>query len=180
MGKLRKFYEKFKEVEKGFWGYIIYAILGFLFAFLFNQTLSFALNSEMPIVAVYSSSMQHDNAEKTHYEWLEKNLGYNRSFIDSWPFPKGLNVGDMPIIKGEENYNVGDIIVYKVEGLRYPIIHRIIKINEDGTFQTKGDNNFSQLPYELKVKKEQIIGRVIFIIPKIGYIRILIANVLGI
>ena len=62
-----------------------------------------------------------------------------------------------------------------------PIIHRIITINEDGTYQTKGDHNKKQLTFntdplyhtdETKIKKEQIIGKAVFKIPFLGWPKI--------
>lgn len=164
---------------KGWKGVVVYAILGIIIALLSNQTLGFVLSTDMPVVAVVSSSMQHDNEEVTHYKWLEDNLGYNRSYIDSWSVPNGFNVGDMPVIQGSSEYGVGDVIVYSRPGQSVPIIHRIIKINLDRTYQTKGDNNTGQMDYELSVGKEQIHGKAIFIIPKLGYFKVIVSKVIG-
>lgn len=169
-----------KKLTEGWIGAIFYVFLGIGLALVARQTLAFALSTEMPVVAVVSTSMQHDYAEQTHYQWLEDNLGYSESYIKSWSIPTGFLVGDMPVVKGEENYGVGDIIVYSVPNQNFPIIHRIIKINEDGTYQTKGDNNLNQLPYEFKVRKGQIYGKVVFIIPKLGYFKVMLTNILGI
>lgn len=158
---------------------LIYIYGGIILAFLAHIFLGIILSTNMPIVAVVSSSMEHEHAENYHYKWLEKNLGYNRSYIDSWPFPNGLSVGDMPIVKGSNDYKVGEIIVYDA-GQQAPIIHRIIKINPDGSYQTKGDNNPSQNSYEFSVKKEQIYGKVIFIIPKLGYFKVFVTKIIGI
>jgi len=122
--------------------------------------------------------MQHDNPEETFYGWLEDRLGYNKSYIDSWPFNNGFSVGDMPVVIGSESYNVGDVVVYDAKQAA-PIIHRIIKANDDGTYQTKGDNNPGQLAFESNIDLNQIKGKVIFIIPKIGYIKIALINLLG-
>jgi len=181
MGGRKKLKKIWKILNEGWTGNIFYAFLGLIFAFLFyNVILSTALGTKTPVVAVVSSSMQHDNPEVTHYKWLMEHFNYSREFIDSWPFPNGLNVGDMPIVKGCDKYEVGDIIVYKVPGQPAPIIHRIVKINEDGTYQTKGDNNLVQLPYEYRVKKSQIYGKVIFVIPKLGWVKVALVKILGI
>ncbi len=167
-----------KTLTNTWWGNIF---LGFLAAVIFYYViLATVLSSNTPIVAVVSNSMKHMNAEVTYYQWSEKNLDYDRNYIDSWPVSNGFAVGDMPVIKGQEKYEVGDVIVYSVEGIGAPIIHRIIKINDDGTYQTKGDNNSGQLPYESSVKPEQIKGKVIFIIPKIGYFKVLLNRWTGV
>ena len=167
-----------KILTESWWGNIL---LGFLAAVIFYYLiLSNVLSSTTPVVAVVSNSMKHINPDLTHYKWLEENLDYNRSYIDSWPISDGFSVGDMPVVKGQDSYEVGEVIVYSVKGVNAPIIHRIIKINDDGTYQTKGDNNFGQLNYEYSVSLEQIKGKVIFIIPKIGYFKVLINRVFGV
>lgn len=173
---------KFKILPKfltdTWWGNII---LGFAAALIFYYViLSLLLSSNTPVVAVVSGSMEHDESvDADHYGWLEENLGYNKTYIDSWPIKNGFNVGDMPIVKGRDKYEVGEVIVYSVQGVKAPIIHRIIKINDDGTYQTKGDNNNAQNFYEFSVRKEQIKGEVIFIIPKIGYFKVLFNKLFG-
>ncbi|MDI6798717.1 MAG: signal peptidase I [Candidatus Aenigmarchaeota archaeon] len=177
MAGLRK---TWKKLTQGWFGYIFYAVLGIVIAFLVNQTLGFALTTDLPVVAVVTSSMEHDaSTEINHYQWLEKNLGYNRSYIDSWPIATGFSIGDLPIVQGSGNYSVGDVIVYSVPGQRVPVIHRIIKINPDGSYMTKGDHNPSLLPFEHSVKKEWVHGKVIFIIPKLGYFKVIVSRLLG-
>lgn len=182
-----------KVLSNTWWGNIF---LGFLAAVIFYYViLANVLSSDTPVVAVVSSSMEHKNPEVTHYQWLEKNMGYTKDYINSWPVQNGFLVGDMPIVSGgvpltgfftgnggnnQEKYKIGDVIVYSVNGVNAPIIHRIIKTNNDGTYQTKGDNNSGQLSYEFNVKPEQIKGKVIFIIPKIGYFKVVINRLFGV
>lgn len=166
----------------GIVGNIFYSVLGILIAVIFYFIiLRCALSTDLPMVAVVSNSMKHTSTlQYTHYEWLDTNLGYNRSYVDSWPIKGGFSMGDMPVIRGVEEYKVGDIIVYTVPGVGAPIIHRIIKINSDGTYQTKGDNNNGQWNYELSVKTEQVHGKVIFVVPFVGYVKVLFNKLLGI
>lgn len=164
------------RLTEGWIGSVFYIFLGVGLALVAKQMLAFGLSTDMPVVAVVSQSMQHDRAQQTYYGWLENNLGYGQDYIKSWPVPTGFFVGDMPIVQGAGEYNVGDVIVYSVPGQSYPIIHRIIKMNDDGTYQTKGDNNLQQLPYEFHISGEQIHGRVIFIIPKLGYFKVILTN----
>jgi len=157
-------------------------LLGVLVAVVFYYViLSTLLSTSTPVVAVLSGSMEHTaTLETTYYKWLEQNLGYNKTYIDSWPVHDGLNVGDMPIVKGEREYKIGDVIIYSVVGSDAPIIHRIITINNDGSYQTKGDNNDRQNNYEFHVKPDQIKGKVIFIIPKVGYFKVLLNKLVGV
>jgi len=168
-----------KILTETWWGN---ALLGVLFAALFYFVILRAvLGTDLPMVAVVSNSMKHESTmQTTHYKWLEEKLGYNETYINSWPVKNGFSAGDMPIIRGVEEYNVGDVIVYSVPGSSAPIIHRIVKINEDNTYQTKGDNNNGQARYELSIPEQQIHGKVIFIIPKLGYFKVMVNRLLGI
>jgi len=182
----KSFKKKFDKLTEGPFGYVVYAVLGIIIAFLLNQALAFALQTDLPVVAVVSGSMVHDSStEIVHYNWLQDNLGYNRSYVDSWPIKDGFLIGDLPIIMHAENYSVGDVIVYTVPGQKVPIIHRIIKINSDGSFTTKGDHNdrpivFSGSGYsEYSVKPSWVHGKVIFIIPKLGYFKVILTYILS-
>jgi hypothetical protein len=154
--------------------YIPYILGGAFAALALKFVLGLILTTDYPAVSVLTSSMLHDeNVEINHYKWLEEHMGYNKSYIDSWPIKNGFDVGDLPIIQGSDEYRIGDVIVYEVPGQSIPIIHRIIKINPDGTYMTKGDHNPDLLPFESSVKKEQIKGKIIFIIPKLGYFKVI-------
>ena len=173
--------KKWDKLTDGPLGYVIYALLGILIAFLVNQTLAFALETDLPVVAVVSDSMTHDqNTDINHYQWLESNMGYDRNYVDSWPVKDGFLKGDLPIIEGSKDYKVGDVIVYDSPDTKVPIIHRIIKINSDGSYQTKGDHNNGQIWFEKSVKPEQVHGKVIFIIPKLGYFKVMVSYIFGV
>lgn len=124
---------------------VVYVILGILFAFGTNQGLAFALSTDMPIVAVESNSMV-----PTFYR------------------------GDILVLQGvpADQLAVGDIIVFSPPSQSTPIVHRIIEINPDGTFQTRGDANSGQLSFEKSITDSQIHGREIFVIPYLGWIKI--------
>jgi signal peptidase I len=181
--KIRTFKQKFDKLTEGWFGYVVYAALGIIIAFLVNQALAFGLSTDKPVVAVVSGSMVHDSStEVNHYQWLENNMGYSKSEINSWPIKDGFLVGDLPIIQGSngnQNYKVGDVIVYSIPGQSIPIIHRIIKVNPDGSYMTKGDHNPTLLPFETSVKPEQVHGKVIFIIPKLGYFKVAVSRLTG-
>ncbi len=81
--------------------------------------------------------------------------------------PDHIEVGDLIITRSvnPDNLKVGDVITFMENG-RTAVTHRITAVNEDGTFTTKGDaNNSEDL---LPVKKENVIGKFLFRIPKIG------------
>jgi len=128
---------------------IFYIIGGVVVAFLLNQGLALVLNTDMPLVAVESNSMV-----PTFYR------------------------GDILLLMGMDtkDLKIGDIIVFSVPSHKIPVVHRIIKINDDGTFQTKGDANAGQLSFEKNITVEQIHGKEIFIIPYLGWVKILMTD----
>jgi signal peptidase I len=185
-----------KMLNEGWFGTVFQVVLGVLIAYFAYKLLGLILHTPTPLVAVVSTSMQHENEETTHYSQLEKYLGYNRSYIDSWPISSGFGRGDMLIIVGSDNYEIGDVIVYRASSVSNkevcklpsqqppalptdPIIHRIIYKNPDGTYQTKGDANLIQFSYECRIRKEQIYGKaILFPIPKLGYPKIILTEML--
>lgn len=80
-----------------------------------------------------------------------------------------ISVGDAVIVSScdTNDLNVGDIISYSSGG--EIVIHRIVRKNEtDGVcFITKGDANNSE---DISpVSAEQVLGKVVAVIPKLGY-----------
>jgi len=81
-----------------------------------------------------------------------------------------IKTGSLVVIKPKEEYRIGEVITFQFKG-KNPITHRIVDIEiVDGKPQyiTKGDANKS--PDARKVKKEEVIGRVLFSIPYLGYL----------
>ncbi|MCS7134797.1 MAG: signal peptidase I [Candidatus Pacearchaeota archaeon] len=159
--------------------WVIFLFLVFVFVkFIFFPISGLLLGTSMPFVIVESKSMQHDESFDVWYSrfgsWYEKN-NITKEEILKWSFPNGISKGDIVIIKGEKNYKKGDIIVFRVEGKKTPIIHRIVNITKEGeevVYSTKGDRNEGQLPKEVRIKKSQIIGRAVAVIPYLGWIKL--------
>lgn len=80
-----------------------------------------------------------------------------------------LHRGDLLLVKGYGEYDAGDIAIYQSPAVKFTIVHRIIE-KTDGGFVFKGDNN--PAPDKLAVKKEQIVGKVMFAVPLLGYPRL--------
>ena len=103
-----------------------------------------------------------------------------------------LKVGDLLIVQGglsgEDIYadpKNGDIIVFRrpYDANEF-IVHRAIEKKYDERrrlwlFKTKGDNNLSPDPWGW-ISEKEIIGKVIFVIPYLGYIKIYLGNRYGI
>ena len=149
------------------------AILLILFM---NYGLGFILKTDLPVVAVISESMTHDGTtEYVHYKYLEAEYGYKREVVDSWPIKNGFRKGDVLVIRGvnESELKVGDVIVFDIEGQRIPIVHRIVKL--DGEIITKGDHNPVADPW----KVERIHGKVAFVIPLLGWPKLIFTYIVS-
>lgn len=66
-----------------------------------------------------------------------------------------------------EDVSTGDIVAYSM-GDEITVIHRIVGVNEDGTYITKGDNNENE--DFVSLHPSQIVGTIVFSIPKLGYV----------
>lgn len=98
---------------------VAFVAVALLLAFGIYQTVGTALDTNVPVVAVTSPSME-----------------------------PALQRGDMVLVRGVHYSDIqeGDIIVFDTESrcLPVPIIHRVVDRTENG-LTTKGDNNPSQL-----------------------------------
>jgi signal peptidase len=82
-----------------------------------------------------------------------------------------LDIGDIVIVKGSRDYMVGDVIVFRYG--REIVVHRIFNITGRGIV-TKGDANEKPDPWIISYS--DIYGKVIAIIPRIGYIVLALSN----
>ena len=88
-------------------------------------------------------------------------LGYRPVFVLSQSMEPTLDTHAIAVCKmNQSDYEIGDIIVYKqeVKDNEILIIHRIIDIYDDGTYQTKGDNNPDKDPWT--VSEDRVYGKV--------------------
>jgi signal peptidase len=86
-----------------------------------------------------------------------------------------LNPGDLAIMQKTrgDNMEIGDVIQYWTG--EYFVIHRIVNIdNNERKYQTKGDNN--SVPDSKLVGTEQIRGKLIAVVPKVGILTILLRS----
>src|SRR5439155_25474307 len=72
-----------QKLTSGWKGYIIYAALGVFFAFLLNQGLAYALDTDLPVVAVVSGSMDH-GANENGLPCGKFEPSYQESFNNWW------------------------------------------------------------------------------------------------
>jgi len=143
--------------------------------FSLSGVIMLALRTDQPMMGVISDSMKHDGEGR-----LWRNHFLDRG-IDPAGFPiqGGFERGDMLIIQGigsPGDVEVGDVIVYEAEPL--PITHRVAHVRIEGGgawYVTKGDandwldNDIGFSPAE-GVEPGQVIGEVVLVIPKLGYV----------
>ena len=96
-------------------------------------------------------------------ETLPKFFGYSEAVVESGSMSPEIETYDFIINSKMDNYKVGDIITYEKNGL---VTHRIVEITDDG-FITKGDHNNTADREAVEIG--QIQGKVVLVIPKIGY-----------
>ena len=78
-----------------------------------------------------------------------------------------INEGDMIIVKRADEFKLGDIVTFIKTDTNEAVTHRIVNYgDEEGTFITKGDYNDG---LDLNpVSIDQIAGKVVAVIPKVG------------
>ncbi|MCD4666643.1 signal peptidase I, partial [archaeon] len=102
---------------------------------------------------------------------------------EQWILKNGFEMGDIIFLKKSEDITEGDIIVFEGNS-KNPIIHRVVDTwEEDETdyYQTKGDNNKKSYPElgETRIHEDKVIGKSLFKVPKIGWIKIVFAKAFG-
>jgi len=104
------------------------------------------------------------NSHKVIGNELPMPFGFGAAVILSGSMEPQLSVNDLIIVKPDDNYVVGDIVVYQDKSSL--IVHRIVDIDEN-IITTKGDANYSaDKPIDISAIK----GKVITTIPYIGII----------
>lgn len=106
-------------------------------------------------------------------------IGMKSYIIVSGSMKPKMNVGDIVIVKKMKktsDYNVGDIISYHENNSI--VTHRIIQIQKSqkgkSSYVTKGDNNNAEDNF--RVEQNNIEGKVIKIIPKLGLLSLFVEN----
>ncbi|MFC1704877.1 signal peptidase I [Nanoarchaeota archaeon] len=188
--KLKTYWNKFWFFiweDNSIWSWLANIVLAFvLIKFVVYPLLGLMLSTSYPIVAVVSSSMEH-NADFDEW-WSKAGVWYTRNDItrdDFFDFSlrNGFNKGDIMILRGvkPKDIKAGDVIVFKSRRPD-PIIHRVVeKWDEDGTyyFKTKGDNPStnpepisSMWLDETRINEDQVIGVGKVRVPKLGWVKI--------
>lgn len=170
--------------DDSIWSWIVNIILAFvLIKYIVYPGLGFLLSTSYPIVAVVSSSMEHDGSFDDWWSSQEKwylDNDISRDQFVNFNFKNGFNKGDIMILYGRKprDIKVGEVIVFRSKRPD-PIIHRVVKkwgVNGEYYFQTKGDHNIDSIRSreldETNINEEQYLGKAVIRIPLLGYIKI--------
>lgn len=96
-------------------------------------------------------------------------FGYRIYMIMSGSMEDTISIGDAVISKSTQDLKEGDIIAFELKNVT--TVHRITKVYTEGNqklYKTKGDNNNAEDAGI--IKQEDIHGKVIFKLPKVGKI----------
>ena len=94
-------------------------------------------------------------------------LGIGMAIVITGSMEPKIGVDDLVVIWHQESYEPDNVVTYY--GNTYPVTHRIkeIRIDENGEvwYKPKGDVNDD---YDAEITADQIVGRVIMVIPNVG------------
>jgi len=88
--------------------------------------------------------------------------------IQSGSMEPSIKIGELIIVQKKNEYFENEIITFYDETSKMYITHRIIKIDENSNFITKGD--FNNLVDQNYVSSNCIVGKVIFHSKMLGFI----------
>lgn len=90
-----------------------------------------------------------------------KIFGYSFSVVITPSMEDTINVNDIIIVKDYDFKEIkeNDIIVYYNNSANINVVHRVIKINDDGSLVTQGDNNST--PDSIFTTESNYIGKVV-------------------
>ena len=182
----------FKSFLKKIWSFIWYdnsllswvvnILLAFvLVKFVLYPGIGFVLGTDYPLVAVVSGSMHHEMSFDPWWDiygpWYEER-GITKEHFKEFSFKNGFNKGDIMILGGPQDLEVGDVIVYSGSP---PIIHRLYALEKDerGTYyRTKGDHN--PIADGAKIRDPPlepfVLGKALIRIPLLGWVKILVSD----
>lgn len=97
-------------------------------------------------------------------------FGYSTFEVQTGSMRPTININDLIIVKKEDSPKIKDIITYK-KGKEF-ITHRVVEAYKE-TYVTRGDANNTK---DEAIKKDQIVGKVIKVIPNFGAFRKTLLN----
>ncbi|MFQ5620897.1 MAG: hypothetical protein ACE5FT_03565 [Candidatus Nanoarchaeia archaeon] len=151
-----------------------------LIKFIVYPGLGLVFGTSHPVVAVVSSSMEHDGNFDNWWQYkcpkgsqgvLYEPYGISHEDFQNYWFRNGFNKGDIMVLWNWGSIDVGDVMVFNVARRGDPIIHRVVAV-EQQLYKTKGDNNCGSAPFEQEIQSEQVIGKAVMRIPYLGWVKL--------
>ena len=125
------------------------------------------------VAAIIGINVYTWNASRVAGDAFPMPLGFGVSVVLSGSMEPALSVGDLLIVTEQDGYSVNDMVVFQ-EG-RSAVVHRIVAMDGE-TVTTKGDaNNTADDPFS----SELIRGKVVLVIPVIGYLVSIVKTPIG-
>jgi len=101
----------------------------------------------------------------------------NRLFaITSGSMRPKIPMGSLVMVEPQNTYKVGDVIAFRDE--KRIVTHRLVSVNSRGEAKTKGDAN-NEADRQI-IKSDQIIGQVVFSMPRLGRLLMLLKTKVGV
>ena len=107
-------------------------------------------------------------------KWYES-ANITKEQFEKFKFKDGFRKGDIMIILGKKDFQIGDVIIFEA-GRNNPLIHRVISLS---SLQTKGDHNNGQLTEEKDISQSNIIGVAWGRIPYLGWAKLFVVETLN-
>lgn len=108
-------------------------------------------------------------------------LGINKYFgvyvVTSGSMEPQVKMGSLVFTKVKSNYEVNDVVVFRSPDSKGFILHKIIRKDAED-FVTKGDANLAEDNF--RIKREDVVGVLIFTLPVVGNILKFLISVPGI
>ena len=136
-----------------------------------TAVINFFLNALIVIFSFFLVCMVAINFQTMFLGKAYNNFfGYSFFEVETGSMAGTIEIGDWIVVKLDTDYKLNDIVTYQ-ENDSF-ITHRIIEVYGDN-FVTKGDANNSN---DSTIKKDAVIGKVVKIIPRLGFIEKIILN----
>jgi len=87
-------------------------------------------------------------------------LGFGLAEVMSDSMYPTINKGDVIVVVPQDEYNVDDIVAFEDASVGGIVTHKIVDVNEDGTFVTKGDNPENSVD-PAPLREQYILGKVV-------------------
>ena len=92
-------------------------------------------------------------------------FGFSTAVVLSGSMEPAISVNDMVVIREKDNYAEKDVISYVSQSGNL-ITHRIVDVTDEG-YVTRGDAN-NAIDVESPVSVDKVVGKVVYVIPKVG------------